>query len=418
MTALVEQLDSAIALTGIAQSLFFIGLLRAEGPRAHAANRWLRLFLSATALTMVEVVMAGQNLYSNAPWMFLLTLPLTFALAPAVVLYLKALAGEPSRRPWLHLFHVPLSLLVTLPILLLPADTKLKILNDESLSDADTTLFLSCILPLVIWLLLQTTGYTLLGWRLLARFRRRLRRDFDSTDDTPLYWMRWIMLCLTGVYGIYAICQIGALLDLYSSPWLDVAVTFAQVLMVFLLGYRGLRTPLLFTGTADQDTSDSLPDPAGITGRIPSSSLSAPPAQTTGTSPDSGSESRSPVEPEQAKAIASRLLDLMTRDAPHLDPLLTLPRLALKTGTTANTLSAVLNQHLGINFFDFVNGYRVDDAARLLLDTPDRTILDIAMEVGFNSKSTFNAAFKKHTGTTPSAWRKAGTTANAEHVRT
>lgn len=418
MTALVEQLDSAIALTGIAQSLFFIGLLRAEGPRAHAANRWLRLFLSATALTMVEVVMAGQNLYGNAPWMFLLTLPLTFALAPAVVLYLKALAGEPSRRPWLHLFHVPLSLLVTLPILLLPADTKLKILNNETLPDADTTLFLSCILPLVVWLLLQTTGYTLLGWRLLARYRRRLRRDFDSTDDTPLYWMRWIMLCLTGVYGIYAISQIGALLDLYASPWLDVAVTFTQVLMVFLLGYRGLRTPLLFTGTADQDTPDPLPDPTGPTGQIPSLPLSALPAQTTGTSPDSGSESRSPVEPEQAKAIASRLLDLMTRDAPHLDPLLTLPRLALKTGTTANTLSAVLNQHLGINFFDFVNGYRVDDAARLLLDTPDRTILDIAMEVGFNSKSTFNAAFKKHTGTTPSAWRKAGLAASTQQVRT
>ncbi|GAB3121730.1 helix-turn-helix domain-containing protein [Novispirillum itersonii] len=103
----------------------------------------------------------------------------------------------------------------------------------------------------------------------------------------------------------------------------------------------------------------------------------------------------------------------MTRDTPYLDPLLTLPRLALKTGTTANTLSAVLNQHLGVNFFDFVNGYRVDDAARLLLACPDRTVLDIAMEVGFNSKSTFNAAFKKHTGTTPSAWRKTGSVVNA-----
>lgn len=419
MTALAEQLDSAIAITGIAQSIFFIGLLRAEGPRAHAANRWLRLFLSATALTMVEVVMAGQKLYGNAPWMFLLTLPLTFALAPSIILYLKALAGEPSRHPWQHLFHVPLSMLFTLPILLLPPEIKLNIINDESIPDADATLFLTCILTLVVWLLVQTTGYTLLGWRLLARYRRRLRRDFGNTDETPLYWMRWIMLCLTGVYGIYAISQIGSLLELYSSRWLDVAVTFTQVLMVFLLGYRGLRTPLLFTGSADQDCPeleqqnalqaagpDASPLPAA-----PPAAAQRPPAVHGGN--DGTPETRSLIDPELAASIAARLLEAMTRDTPYLDPLLTLPRLALKTGTTANTLSAVLNQHLGVNFFDFVNGYRVDDAARLLLACPDRTVLDIAMEVGFNSKSTFNAAFKKHTGTTPSAWRKTGSVVNA-----
>lgn len=401
MTALADQLESAIALTGIAQSLFFIGLLRAEGPRAHAANRWLQVFLIATALTMGEVVMAGQQLYASAPWLFLVTLPLTFALAPAVILYLKALAGEPSRHPWRHLFHVPLSMAVNLPILLLPSDTKLQIINDGTLSDADETLFLTCILTLVVWLLVQTTGYTLYGWRLLARFRGRLCRDFGASGGAPLYWMRWVMVCLTAVYGIYAITQVGSLLDLYSSRWLDLTVTLMQVLMVFMLGYRGLRTPVLFTGS-----DDALPVPAAPAPQTPASTLQAP-------ADPPPPESRPQPDPDAAAAIAARLLEAMRRDSPYLDPLLTLPRLAVRAGTSANTLSAVLNQHLGVNFFDFVNSYRVEDATRLLLADPDRTVLDIAMEVGFNSKSTFNAAFKKHTGTTPSAWRKAGLPARA-----
>ena len=89
-----------------------------------------------------------------------------------------------------------------------------------------------------------------------------------------------------------------------------------------------------------------------------------------------------------------------------LDPLLTMPKLASAVGATPNQLSFVLNQHLGKSFFDFVNEVRVDEASRLLIEEPNRTILDIATEVGFNSKSTFNQAFKKITGHTPSNYRQ------------
>ena len=60
---------------------------------------------------------------------------------------------------------------------------------------------------------------------------------------------------------------------------------------------------------------------------------------------------------------------------------------------------------IGQSFFEFVNTVRVHEAARLLCEEPDRNILDIAMTVGFNSKSTFNLAFKRATGMTPSHYR-------------
>tara|TARA_R110001583_G_scaffold195458_1_gene373852 strand:+ start:24222 stop:25769 length:1548 start_codon:yes stop_codon:yes gene_type:complete len=88
------------------------------------------------------------------------------------------------------------------------------------------------------------------------------------------------------------------------------------------------------------------------------------------------------------------------------DPMISLPKLARAVGISPNQLSYVLNHHVGQNFFDYVNSARIAEARRILLDQPDRPILDVALEVGFNSKSTFNLAFKKITGETPSSLRR------------
>jgi len=69
-------------------------------------------------------------------------------------------------------------------------------------------------------------------------------------------------------------------------------------------------------------------------------------------------------------------------------------------------VSELLNQTLGLHFFDFINGHRIDHARQLLLTEPSKSILDILLESGFNSKSSFNTAFKKQMGMTPSAFRK------------
>ena len=72
------------------------------------------------------------------------------------------------------------------------------------------------------------------------------------------------------------------------------------------------------------------------------------------------------------------------------------------------TLSRILNQHFGKNFFEFINGYRVEEAKRLLRDPDQQTasMLDILAAAGFTSKSTFNSIFKKHLGQTPSQYRQ------------
>jgi AraC-like DNA-binding protein len=103
-----------------------------------------------------------------------------------------------------------------------------------------------------------------------------------------------------------------------------------------------------------------------------------------------------------------QLKSYMKTEEPFLDPSLTVKSLSEKINMPHRELSVLINQELGQHFFDFVNSYRIEKAKSILKDNTNTklTILEILYEVGFNSKSSFNTAFKKHTGQTPTAFRK------------
>jgi AraC-like DNA-binding protein len=93
----------------------------------------------------------------------------------------------------------------------------------------------------------------------------------------------------------------------------------------------------------------------------------------------------------------------METEKPYLLPKLTLPELAEKCGMSTHLLSRVINEEFGKNFFEFVNYYRVEEFKNELLDQENKnlTFLAVAYKSGFNSKTTFNTAFRSITGQTP-----------------
>jgi AraC-like DNA-binding protein len=108
------------------------------------------------------------------------------------------------------------------------------------------------------------------------------------------------------------------------------------------------------------------------------------------------------------KELLANLLNAMEGDQAFLDSHLSLPDLAGKLDCSINHLSQAINEGHGVSFFDFINGYRVQEATNILV-REERTapsILDVALEVGFNSTSTFYSAFKKTTGQTPAQFRR------------
>lgn len=106
----------------------------------------------------------------------------------------------------------------------------------------------------------------------------------------------------------------------------------------------------------------------------------------------------------------NRLQKFMNSRKPHLEPTITLPELARTLSIPRHHLSQVINESFNLNFNDFINKYRIEDALLFLQDSTNHngTILEIAYRVGFNSKSTFNSAFKKYTGQTPKEYKNNG----------
>jgi AraC-like DNA-binding protein len=113
-------------------------------------------------------------------------------------------------------------------------------------------------------------------------------------------------------------------------------------------------------------------------------------------------------EPETMidQELKKRLMKFMEENKPYLDPELSLQKLARQLGIQANALSRLINDGTGRNFNDFINVYRVQDMMNMLRsgEQKTQTLLGIAFDCGFNSKATFNRAFKKATGLSPREW--------------
>jgi AraC-like DNA-binding protein len=115
----------------------------------------------------------------------------------------------------------------------------------------------------------------------------------------------------------------------------------------------------------------------------------------------------STLSQDKASIYLQKLVNSMQQDKLYLHPDLSLQMLAEQLNIPPHYLSQVINEQLGQNFFDFINSHRIEEVKRRLLDSQYQhlTILAIAFDSGFNSKSAFNVAFKNHTGLTPTQYR-------------
>jgi AraC-like DNA-binding protein len=115
---------------------------------------------------------------------------------------------------------------------------------------------------------------------------------------------------------------------------------------------------------------------------------------------------RSQTKGLDINSIMKKLYSLMNENKIFSDETLTVKQLASELNITPHQLSEILNQKIGKTFYHYINGMRVEEAKILLKTDSERSILSITYDVGFNSTSAFYNAFKKHTGYSPSDYRK------------
>ncbi len=114
---------------------------------------------------------------------------------------------------------------------------------------------------------------------------------------------------------------------------------------------------------------------------------------------------RSALDSAARARIRRKLDEAMSTGRLHRDSSVTLRALCESLKENPHYVSQVINQDLETNFYDLIKKRRVEDAMHALLAEPEKAVLDIALDVGFNSKSTFNAAFRQHAGMTPREFR-------------
>ena len=268
-------------------------------------------------------------------------------------------------------------------------------------------------------------------WRL-----HRHRRDLQARrSDADRWSLRWVEALALGQVAIWCIAVAHVTLRL---PGVDYFLIYAAVAAwVCVTGWFSLvQPPVPVAGGAEADVPDSrIAGFAGAPGDearlepdvevIRSEGTSVAPADGTAARDASAdlqdavtgrgrSAARDEQEDPRAGAVEARLRQLMQDEALYRAPALTIGQLARRSGYPEYLVSSVINRRFGATFWEWINQLRVD-AVRARLDDPaeSRTLLDIAYDCGFTAKSTFNSAFKRRIGRTPSEYRRTAPAASS-----
>lgn len=241
----------------------------------------------------------------------------------------------------------------------------------------------------------QRLFYYFLTRRELNIYQRSIRNVFSDISRINLNWVRWLNNSILII--LLAIIILYVMILRYTEHiglWLVICGCMVTI-YIYLAALRGISQPAIWQvqSSVDKEHLEIILAEA---------------------SPE---EKRGNGSPKPRKAglnelkindITARIISLMEVEKLYQEPELTLQQLASRLDVSPHHLSQAINDGLKKSFYDLVNGYRVEEAKRLLLDdkTISYTILSIGFEAGFNSKTTFNTVFKKFTGLTPSDFRQ------------
>jgi len=372
-------LFAAVDLLGVAQALLLASVLLSVKRGNRTANRLLAAFVIVIAISVGGATMASDQFILLYPHLLKIQDPFYFLGAPLLFLYVRTLIigrSGSGKKDLLHFLPSGLCLVYLTPFYFQSSAAKLFSVGSYFYFWQRWSYVRSAtlILQFIIYL-------SLIAW-MLAAYTRRLKRRISPADESVLFQVRFLLASFTVLWIIgalkFALITINPAYD--HNPAVDLLVPVSLSVFVYAMGYIALRKPEVVTGM------DDLPPPAK---RYEKSTLTL----------------------DRADAYLKRLLDLMEKERPFTDGDLTLQKLAKTLGISPHHLSQMINEQLNQNFFEFINLYRIEEAKRMLVDPSMKhySILAISEEVGFNSKSAFNAAFKKHTQMTPSEFRTVNT---------
>jgi len=232
---------------------------------------------------------------------------------------------------------------------------------------------------------LQILCYLVAVFVILRKAKKIYLENFAGTSFKSLRWLYEFTIALSVFYFIALLKNVFKFTDYPGiSEMLKIGLLLFELLIVGWYLFKALNNPGLFRHL---DSKLKLVKDIAL---------------------EEQNSREQPAGAAEDHAEVARLKQYMVEKKPFLNPSLTIQDLSDGMEVPTRELSLLINHKLAQHFFDFINSYRIESAMEILDDAAKSkiTILEILYSVGFNSKSSFNTAFKKHTGITPTEYRK------------
>ncbi len=331
------------------------------------------IFVCIHSVFILHICLVISNYQFEFPHSYLMSTGFSFLYGPLLYMYFKRTTQNYDFRTFdlLHLLPTVFLLVVLIPIYNQSGGEKLelmlgRVLNGINPSDSAN---------LVLIVTAKLGSLMFYGWLIRREFIRKFRQEAEPGLKTR--WMRNIYRIHVAYIVCYAIY--GALIIYQETPGglLYHAQVLAMSLMVLYVGYFASLRPQVFSLGLTLDK------------------------------PIFGKYKKSGLTESLSCELRDKLLVLFDRDEIYRENDLNLETLAERMETTRHNASQVINEHFRLSFHELVNKYRIEQAKQLLRTDyqGNLNIIDIAYEVGYNNKVTFNKAFKKDTQLTPSQYQ-------------
>lgn len=265
--------------------------------------------------------------------------------------------------------------------------------------------------------------YSALVFIRLRIYRNRIKYNqfsYDSTENR-LFWLNFIAILYVLTFSIYFITKFYLRSEHQHNASVEIISTIGLILFTYLVSYFGIKQQQLFKTNSDIEddgirtslstvlntiTKPVMPCEVVLKTDFADAIINSNEEQKT-VCISIKKENDIVLDAEKIHQI-ELLKRCMETEKPYLQPDLSLAELANKIQIPKHHLTQLLNVHLEKNFFEFVNAYRIEEVKNRINNEHYNhlTLVAIAYDCGFNSKSTFNSFFKQHTGLTPTEYKQ------------
>jgi AraC-like DNA-binding protein len=366
-------------ILGISVSIFLLFLLLIKKDKS-SADKILLIWLLLLFVHQLFNYLIETKELEEYPHMLGIEFPLPVLHGVLLFIYVLEITGRKLKKRFYYFLHfIPTISLVLLaiPFYSLSGVEKIAVMDNAGEG------FLWYVIYHSSLMFISGLGYSIWSLYLIRKHQKNIQHDYSNTDKKELQWLQYLSIGLGIIWFIVLFAD-------------DVSLIFTGVVvLVLFIGFFGINQLNIFQTKMVSPSNLIVPENEKIEKTM---SLSSSPKR----------YAKSGLTEEMATKIYANLNELMTKESLFNNNDITLTELAKQLDIHPNHLSQVINEKEQKNFYNYINALRIKEFIKLasLPENKKFTLLALAYDCGFNSKSTFNKHFKENTGKTPTAFFK------------